>query len=26
MEGDELHANSTATSYVDMTVSYEDIS
>lgn len=26
MEGDVLEANSTATSYVDMTVSYEDIS
>lgn len=25
MEGDKLRANSTATSYVDMTVSYEDI-
>jgi len=26
MEGDELHANSTTINYVDMTVSYEDIS
>jgi len=25
LEGDKLQANSTATSYVDMTVSYEDI-
>jgi len=26
MEGDKIQANSTATNYVDMTVSYEDIS